>query len=184
MGGNDIRLSILLAMQCAPLIKKTGMANILAISHKDAGGIINILKNTGISWKPLKYSTNKVLLYLYRRNELEEYLLSNEVSAFMREYGYIDRDIQVWLNILSDRIKMYDKSKVDFPHELGVFLGYPLCDVKAFISNSGENYAYSGYWKVYENVSDTLKVFKEFDEAREMVISEIIYGKSIQEIAV
>jgi hypothetical protein len=41
----------------------------------------------------------------------------------------------------------------EFPHEVGVFLGYPLEDVIAFEQYAGSGYAYSGYWKTYGNVS-------------------------------
>ncbi len=37
----------------------------------------------------------------------------------------------------------------DFPHEIGVFLGYPLADVIGFIQNRGKNFTACGYWKVY-----------------------------------
>lgn len=40
-----------------------------------------------------------------------------------------------------------------FPHEVGLFPGYPLEDVIAFEQYAGTGYAYSGYWKTYGNVS-------------------------------
>lgn len=36
-----------------------------------------------------------------------------------------------------------------FPHEIGLFLGYPPADVAAFIRNRGKNYAALGLWKSY-----------------------------------
>ena len=32
------------------------------------------------------------------------------------------------------------KTREDFPHEIGLLLGYPLADVKAFIENEGKLY--------------------------------------------
>lgn len=37
----------------------------------------------------------------------------------------------------------------DFPHEIGLFLGYPLEDVQGFIENRAEGYKCVGCWKVY-----------------------------------
>lgn len=37
----------------------------------------------------------------------------------------------------------------DFPHEIGVFLGYPLGDVVGFIENRGKNFTCCGCWKSY-----------------------------------
>lgn len=39
----------------------------------------------------------------------------------------------------------------DFPHEIGLFLGYPVKDVEGFIENKGENFLLCGCWKVYSN---------------------------------
>ena len=37
--------------------------------------------------------------------------------------------------------------EADFPHEIGVFLGYPLTDVVGFIENQGRNFTCCGCWK-------------------------------------
>ena len=38
-----------------------------------------------------------------------------------------------------------------FPHEVGLFLGYPLEDVHGFVRSGGRNYKLNGYWKVYSD---------------------------------
>ena len=40
----------------------------------------------------------------------------------------------------------------NFPHEIGVFLGYPLDDVIGFIEH--KPYYLVGDWKVYQNVNE------------------------------
>ena len=37
----------------------------------------------------------------------------------------------------------------DFPHEIGVFLGYPLEDVVGFIRHRGKCFTCCGCWKSY-----------------------------------
>ena len=37
----------------------------------------------------------------------------------------------------------------DFPHEVGLFLGYPPGDVEGFRLNHGRNFKLCGLWKVY-----------------------------------
>jgi len=44
-------------------------------------------------------------------------------------------DLQTVLNALIERVVR----TLGFPHEIGVFLGYPLEDVMGFISNKGHN---------------------------------------------
>ena len=51
-----------------------------------------------------------------------------------------------------------------------MLLGYPIEDVVGFMEHSGKEYLYSGYWKVYENVSAKKQIFVRYDEARETLI--------------
>ena len=88
------------------------------------------------------------------------------------------------LKRLSDRIMMYCGGNVEFPHEIGAFLEYPVEDVRGFLENKGENFLYSGYWKVYHNLSKTLKLFEYFDIVRDWTLKEIMNGKTIREVAV
>ena len=53
-----------------------------------------------------------------------------------------------------------------FPHEIGVFLGYPLEDVKGFIDNKGKNCESCGVWKVYCNREEKDKLFQKLKNAR------------------
>ena len=57
-----------------------------------------------------------------------------------------------------------------FPHEMGLLLGYPVEDVVGFMENNGKNYLYSGYWKVYADVPAKKHIFIRYDEARETLI--------------
>ncbi|MPN31536.1 hypothetical protein SDC9_179010 [bioreactor metagenome] len=65
-------------------------------------------------------------------------------------------------------------SKLVCPHELGIFLGFPLEDVKEFITNPYKECLLCGYWKVYHNKEKALKTFKYYDEAK-VEISNILY---------
>ena len=70
----------------------------------------------------------------------------------------------------------------DFPHEMGVLLGYPLEDVKGFINNRGRNFLYTGYWKVYSDLQQKMDLFGRFEQAKEQMIRLLSYGMDIQEI--
>ena len=84
---------------------------------------------------------------------------------------------------MRSRIASARKKGNDFPHEIGAFLGYPLCDIKGFLNCQGKNYLHSGYWKVYANLEDTLAKFRQIDEARNQAIYEWFEGRSFCEIA-
>ena len=52
------------------------------------------------------------------------------------------------------------------PHEIGVFLGYPLEDVLGFIENGGRNCLSCGCWKVYSNECAALEAFARFEKCK------------------
>ena len=49
-----------------------------------------------------------------------------------------------------------------FPHEIGLFLGFPVEDVKAFIEKDGHDCLTCGFWKVYCNKSQALETFRQY----------------------
>ena len=72
--------------------------------------------------------------------ELEKYLMEPGVYELIQKYGYTDMQVERVLAHLSDRIRGFNRKGMGFPHEIGVFLGYPLDDVKGFIENAGKKY--------------------------------------------
>ncbi len=121
------------------------------------------------------------LLDLY--NEIKQYneaMLQNELE------NNVDITIAIYMLLkeLSDRIMMYCGGNIEFPHEIGAFLEYPVEDIRGFLDNNGEEFLYSGYWKVYHNVNETKKLFKQYDFVKEFAVREIIGGKTIKDIAV
>ena len=74
--------------------------------------------------------TGAYLVYLYRKAELDALLGQEEHADFLREMGYEPwEDSRGCLRQLAARLCL----EGEFPHEIGVFLGYPLADVKGFI---------------------------------------------------
>lgn len=177
-------LLLLLAMHCAPLLKRMAVANVLTLSRKQALGIKGMLKNTEIECYILKADCGRVILYLYRKDILQSCLQQEDVRNFLKKYGYPNKEIVDMLKRLSQRIRLYADGQTDFPHEIGAFLGYPLADVESFIENRGKNYAYLGYWKVYHDVEQAVKTFRLFDKERERAVQDVIFGRGIREIAV
>ena len=45
-------------------------------------------------------------------------------------------------------MKQYASGEQGFPHEIGVFLGYPVEDVEGYMQNDGKNFLLVGYWKM------------------------------------
>ena len=91
----------------------------------------------------LIYSGNgKCLWLLYREQQVNQYLMDPENQRFLKHCGYSSFQIQNILYTLKNRYRLYKAGQADFPHELGLILGYPLCDVIGFIKNNGQNCLY------------------------------------------
>lgn len=50
----------------------------------------------------------------------------------------------------------------EFPHEIGLFLGYPPEDVSGFIENRPGSCKLTGIWKVYGNAEEASRTFEKY----------------------
>ena len=179
----EAKMALLLAIHCAPILSGSKAANIMTVTVHEFDRIGYLLQGTGIRYRFLKTKGDKGILYLYREKRLRQYLEQEEIQRFLSEYGYDQVDIAKMLNLLSKRIRMYNDQDAVFPHEIGVFLEYPLGDVKGFLANEGKNFMYSGYWKVYQDLQGAVRRFTQYDMERELTIQALMQGKTIREIA-
>lgn len=169
-------------MQSAPVLKGLKTSNMLFLTDAELGLLIGELRESGLHIFML-YSTNeRHLVLIYREAQLKQYIQTDEVRSFLNGYGYQGADLHRCLLILKERIQFFYGVRNIFPHEIGVFLGYPLCDVLGFIKHHGERCLCSGYWKVYDHMSSTKELFFAFDQAREEAMQEWFAGKKMREI--
>lgn len=171
-----------LALQCAPLIAGLKMSNLLIAEGDNLYEVKQILKDTGISCFVLSKTEQRLMAILYHQEKLEKYLSERNVKVFLRKCGYQETSLSKTLSIFWLRYQKYVSEKGEFPHEMGVFLGYPIEDVEGFMKNAGENFLYTGYWKVYANLSVKLSLFREFEIARETLIQLVSVGVGIADI--
>lgn len=177
-GNVDLKL----AFQCAPVISGIKISNLLKINKKVFGYVLKILKDTGLSLKIIGKEKKNLLILVYREKELSDYLSKKEVSGFMYSLGYKNLDIDEVFKNLIIRYKAYKGFKKDFPHELGLLLGYPIGDVSAFIRNKGKGFLYCGYWKVYSDVERKIALFKTYEEVQARFVSLVYAGLDITDI--
>lgn len=176
------RLSLLLAIHCAPVLSGIKAANMVTVTQNEYIGIKYILKGTDISCHFLKAGNDRGLLYLYREKEIISYLHLKEIAIFLEKYGYLPNNLDVMLGHLTKRMDSYCNGEIVFPHEIGVFLEYPLADVTGFLENKGKDFIYSGYWKVYHDVPETVRRFTQYDTVRYRMVRAVTSGRNIQEI--
>ena len=102
-------------------------------------------------------------ILLYSRSALESHVKTQGAQALLTKYGYPSG---ATLSELLERLQARFAAE-RFPHEIGVFLGYPPEDVAAFIQRGGRDYLCCRYWKVYHNEKRAREAFRFIDEARE-----------------
>ncbi len=116
------------------------------------------------------FRTNAVLLLVYDRRLLEKALFSEEALAILRPLGYEEAGGSVLSFI--ERLKR--RFAEGFPHEIGLFLGYPPHDVRGFMADGGRGAVASGYWKVYANVAEAMETFGAFRRAEQDAAMELV----------
>lgn len=177
----------LLVHHCAPTLAGLKSGNLFSCicqslyeAHKVVAIWNNTLNQKGVKATILNCANNRVLIYVYRPAKLLQELSHSATKKFLRKCGYIDLNLDNMLKVLASRIKGSDQ----FPHEIGLFLGYPLEDVRGFIDNKGRNSHMTGYWKVYSNPATAAKTFKRFNKCITIYTQKIQDGTSLDRLTV
>lgn len=119
---------------------------------------------------------SKTLLLLYNARLLEKSLSEPSRRKILEKYGYDKKcSVENDLERLSGRIS----SSEEFPHEIGIFLGYPTEDVVGFIRNKGGNFKLCGCWKVYGDAENAKRIFVNYERCRKFLCNKIDGGIDI-----
>ena len=175
-------VSLQLALQCAPVISGIKISNLLTIPVKKLRELSEILKKTGLSFRVVYPGKERLVILVYREKKLREYLERDEIKAFIQKCNYKVSCINHIFPLFVRRYMRYMELKQDFPHELGLLLGYPIEDVEGFIVNNGKNYLHSGYWKVYKDAEAKIRLFKNYEKVQTEIVRLLYEGLDIVSI--
>jgi hypothetical protein len=130
--------------------------------------LMKYLKLYSCSFIPFQETDARLYLFLYREELLYPSITIGLRQNFLESYGYSVKKepLNSVLGLLGRRYRNYWITG-DFPHEIGLFLGYPLADVEGFIRNQGRNYLLCGMWKVYSRVQVAETAFASFHRLRD-----------------
>ncbi|MDR0999706.1 MAG: DUF3793 family protein [Clostridiales bacterium] len=125
---------------------------------------------SGLCTVEISTARGKFLLLIYDKHALQSIMGREPNALFLAEYGYPAHcELAETLEYLKGRFLGQG-----FPHEVGMFLGYPVEDVRGFIHNAGRDYICCRYWKVYSNAERAMEIFGKIDEAYSAAIDLII----------
>ena len=150
-------LERLIAYYCALALAGIKPANIASCSKKQFANLnFGLEKLNGelnrkdIFIEILCECEKRALLIVYRRNILERHLSRRCNKDFLKQCGYPEEGTAAeYLTVLRAKLR-----GSGFPHEIGVFLGYPLCDIYGFINHRDKGCLLVGEWKVYHNADE------------------------------
>ena len=143
----------------------------------------------GLRILPLRYSSERVLVYLYRPDRLEKDLHQKEAVELLEEAGYRHENATQCVIELIRRLNRQKKAgeKDDFPHEIGLFLSYPPEDVRGFIAHSANRSAgckLVGTWRVYGDADSARRIFEQYQKCTESYCRQWSNGVPLVRLAV
>ncbi len=173
----------LLAYNCAPVLTGIKPANLICLHPDDPAEIPRLIaeynaqfQKQGIVFQSFETTGSRFLLLIYKPDALESILRQAGYQAYLIASGY---ETGCTLQNALTTLALHLKTQKSFPHEIGVFLGYPLEDILGFALNKGKNCKYSGYWKVYGDVDKARQIFAAYETCRNMVLTRLANGLSL-----
>lgn len=172
---------------CSPTLAGLKTGNLFSCSYRDRKEIFGFLRewntklrNKGIRLIPLRLKDKKALIYVYRPSQLCRDFHDSSVCNLLSQRGYCTESCEKCVIELMRRIRQ----KEDFPHEIGLFLGYPYEDVKGFIDNKATCAKCVGCWKVYGDTDKAQKQFELFKKCTRIYQKQYANGRLLTQLTV
>ena len=176
-----------LVRNCAPTLAGIKTGSLYAIHgadinelKQDLSALNRALRIKGIRIIPLKMCRDLALIYIYRPQMLKKDLSDPCAKEILKEYGYSLESVEGSIYELILRLRSHES----FPHEIGLFLGYPPPDVLGFINNPHEGFMLTGYWKVYSNIEKAKEIFRRYKVCTQEYERMLMSGRTLEQLVV
>lgn len=134
----------------------------------------------GLRVLPLRYRDGRGLIYLYRPDRLGRDLGDPVAGRLLEQWGYPQGDADRCVRRLMSRLREGE----DFPHEIGLFLGYPPVDVDGFIHQGPRKCKLVGDWKVYGDPHAAEKKFAQYKKCTAVYRDCHRRGRTVEQLTV
>ena len=175
--------------QCSPTLAGLKTGSLFSISGFSSDDLLSEIcdlnrrfRSSGLLLLPLKRTDNFALMYLYRPSSLSEDLKDPLAEKILLQFGYQPSDTTKCILRLCRRLR--DDSA--FPHEIGLFLGYPPKDVEGFIKDPKCAFSCSckGCWKVYSEPDKAVRLFRRYKQCTACYLRRLKEGSSLEQLIV
>ena len=137
-----------------------------------------LLRRKGLRAVPFGCGKGRTVVYVYRISQLERDLRNARTRRILTERGYDCDRPERCITRLARKLK----SGSDFPHEIGLFLGYPPEDVSGFINNA--ECKLTGAWKVYGDKTRAEALFARYKKCTRIYSELFCKGRSMEQLTV
>ena len=173
----------LIVRHCAPTLAnlKTGSLFVCPITDRPSffsslRSLNELLVPKGLRALPLRIREYSALVYLYRPSRLKKDLEDPAAIKILQDHGY--SCYGKCLPKLIERIRASE----EFPHEIGLFLGYPPEDVQGFLDHRPCKCC--GCWKVYGDEKKAKKTFDLYKKCERVYCQQLARGIDIKRLTV
>jgi hypothetical protein len=176
-------LASFLVLELAEVLQGEKPANLVCLANKRRSCGRNLyllwkehgqalLEESGLKVRVLADRGSSVLLLLYCPVALGSLLGQKSVQIILGKAGYQEpADQEKVLLELEKRM-----AGEGFPHEIGVFLGYPLKDVVGFMGWAQLSFTCQGPWKIFGNPVESLRLAETHRECRCRISQQLAAG--------
>lgn len=170
---------------CSPTLAGLKTGSLFAAEFADRRERVETLRSwnamllkKGLRAMPLGEKKGRTLVYVYRISRLSRDLQDPETRRILRERGYDCDRPELCIVRLVKRIER----GAEFPHEIGLFLGYPPEDVSGFIR--GGECKMTGAWKVYGDEAAAARTFARYKKCARIYGELYSSGRSAERLTV
>ncbi len=178
----------LLVRHCAPTLAglKTGnLINCPVGAGEDIEGEVAALNRKlnprGVQVRLLARKENGALIYVYRPGASQNRYTYRPAARRNCSAG---RGIPPPTPSAASAASPDGWGRGGFPHEIGLFLGYPLQDVLGFIENRGQGSKLVGTWKVYGDEEAARRTFARYKKCTAVYSRCLKEGTPLEKLAV
>ncbi|EHQ88561.1 DUF3793 family protein [Desulfosporosinus youngiae] len=115
--------------------------------------------------KTIRKLNGRLQVIFYQKELLDSVLRQKPIQEFLKTLSYPKQySLNAYLSFLKHRI-----TSLAFPHEVGVFLGYPLKDVLGFMGLLPLPYKRTQGWRIYGEETPSNEIYEKYRQARSMM---------------
>ena len=172
---------------CAPTLAGLKTGNMFQYSYESREELLTFIRRLnrqlaekGIRVVPLRMSEKRALLYLFRPKKLRHDLTHGSAACLLRSRGYCPEHCGRCVAQLGKKLRRQEA----FPHEIGLFLGYPPEDVEGFINQGAHRCKCTGCWKVYGDEETAKKTFAQYKKCTKVYCDRWEQGTSLDRLTI